>query len=192
MNIPEFLKHLPNDGRGYPVPFNVLIDQSGRAHFKVNKTEVTIFCMQNKLCTICGKPLRRDQWLIGGQLSAFHPRGAFNDPPTHKACGEFALMHCPYMSRRNFKYTGEVDTAKIDQPEITGFYNPTQTLDRLSFFCFVKVSNIAVHFQPPTYFLKPAKPYLEIEYWLHGKRITHDEVTQILKENKEHNYTPKK
>lgn len=189
MNIPKELDHLPRDRRGFPIPFVVLIDDEGTPHFKVNNDVKVKQCFDEKLCHVCGLPLQNDMWLIGGQLSAFHPKGAFNDSPVHKVCGLFALRTCPYMAYSQYQASGKISD------KIKGiFINPTQTDRRLSFFCFVRTKGFKVNwkFGGTFHAVIPVKPYLEIEYWLDGNRITQEEVNTILKEKKEHNHTPKK
>ena len=82
----------------FAIPYVVLIDPTGIPHFKANDETKVEKCINEKLCSICGDPLEKDMWLIGGTLSAFHENGCYIDSPVHKECGIYALKTCPYMA----------------------------------------------------------------------------------------------
>ena len=108
-------------------------------YFKINDERKVDKCIAEKLCSICGEKLNSDMWLIGGPMSAFHPKGAYADIPIHKECGIFALQNCPYMAYT--KYTAKTPLglleSKIDDLML---YNPTQDTNRLLYFVFVKIT----------------------------------------------------
>lgn len=194
--IPQELQHLPKDKRGFPIPFNVLIDSEGNPHFKINDTTKAVLCVDKRLCHICGQPLRKEFWFIGGQLSAFHPMGAFADGPVHKLCGEFALKVCPYLAHTKYGTIATVEdvmrvAAKIkDKTDVKGLFNPTQTLERVTFFVFAKAKDFTYTKDLKLYF-RPVKPYVEVEYWLDGERIGKAKAVQLMKDKKEKSYLPR-
>lgn len=174
--IPKQLSHLNFDKRGLPIPYIVYI-KNGCPYFKVNNHVTVEKCIDEKLCTVCGKKLHKDMWLIGGAKSAFHPRGAFNDGPVHKVCGIYSLRVCPYLSHTNYQATG-FDTSSIGLVGI----NPTQTLERLPFFVFCKIRGYYVESTSALHrFFIPHKPYLEVQYWKDGRIATEAEIKDYLK-----------
>ena len=184
MTIPHQLKDLPTDKHGRPVPYVILFDLDGIPNFKINDTAKVNDCLENDKCPICGRKLNGDMWLIGGEMSAFHPNGAYIDPPTHKICGQFALENCPYLSMPNYKASPDPTAAIKNKrlPAATMFYNPTVSLDLLSFFVFVKVKSFSVkRYNVFERFIKAERPYLETEFWRGGKKITiHEAVRHKL------------
>ena len=180
MNIPEKIKQNCNfDSRGYPIPYIVLVDNSGVSHFKVNDSIKIIDCIVNNKCSICGTILNTDKWLIGGPMSAFHPNGAYNDTPVHKECGEFALKTCPYLAYS--KYNTNIDLNKIRNKidaDNLFLYNKTTDPDRVPLFVFGKISDYKV--SKNGYIIRE-KPFLEIEYYNDGKKLENDKSLEIIK-----------
>ena len=184
--IPDLMKDLPVDRRGYPVPFVVIVDGNGTPHFKANDYKRYQACIERRLCNICGKALKREFWFLGGQESAFHPHGAFVDGPLHHGCGLFALQNCPYMLYTDYR-------AKEDEAAIKGkmagdvaterFHNPTQTDERLLFFVFARAKEFTVNRHPKfqgAETFKPHRPYEEVEYYREGGRIHKAEAKNLL------------
>lgn len=93
--IPDFLKHLAVDARGYVIPYFVpIID--GKPDFRMLDEKKQILCIKNKLCLICGKRL-----LKGTMFFISGPVGVKNrvstDPPAHRECAEYSLAVCPHL-----------------------------------------------------------------------------------------------
>jgi hypothetical protein len=155
-----------------PVPYIVLSEEiiNGTIyHFKINDDFKVEHCIKNKLCSICGKELHDDMWLIGGPISAFQSH-AFIDSPVHKQCGIYALKNCPYMVYS--KYNSKTEQGVYVDPKLNILcVNPTQTSDRVPYFAFVKISGFDVK-RSIQRLIKPHLPYLEIEKWNDGKLIT--------------------
>jgi hypothetical protein len=199
MNIPNKMKSLPIDARtGFPIPFVVLIDSDGRAQFRVNDHKKEQQCIEGKLCHICGQRLQKEYWFVGGQLSAFHPKGVFNDGPVHKECALFALTHCPYMVNSNYKPMGEIHTAKlakevVEKTDVVALYNPTQSLRRLTFFCLVKAKAFDINYQTFQFnvaVFKARMPYEQVEFYLDGERIHKARAKELLSARNEESYLP--
>jgi hypothetical protein len=169
--LPENMKDLPKDKRGYSVPFVVLVDTQGNHHFAVNDENKTEWAIKNDLCSICGNVCGEDKWLIGGAKSAFHPRGAYVDIPVHKSCGEYALKVCPYLAV-------SVNTKRVDLSKLKSkldkeviFFDPTQSDERVPFFVFSKIKSYTVTRNGIYRYIIPEKPYLEVEYWNDGAQV---------------------
>lgn len=120
--IPARMAHLPLDRRGYPIPWIVMRDATGRPHFTINDHQRVRQCGKFGLCGICGKPLgkhvkgnpNKGAFFVGGPASFYHDRGAFLDPPLHRECAEYAMRVCPYIA--NPSYGKRIDDATL-KPE---------------------------------------------------------------------------
>lgn len=179
VELPELMKDLPLDKRGLPIPIIILKDKEGNYHFKINDTTIVEKCIADKLCSVCGKPMINDMWLIGGPLSAFHPNGVFGDSPVHKSCGEYALQVCPYLavSTYNGKLNRELESGVFDG---MAFVNITQTQDRVPFFVFCRISGYNVSRRSIERYIVPVKPYLDVEFWNDGEKITKEQAQKLL------------
>jgi hypothetical protein len=170
--IPAKMKSLRRDPRGYPIPWNVLVDSTGKAHFAINVEELRFRAIRERLCPICGARLYRGMWFVGGPMSALHPRGAYIDPPMHHECAEYALRVCPYLALR--KYTGLVDDRTLSAPErakIPLMLDRTVLEDRPALF----VAGMALKMRmTEAVLLIPKRPFHQLEFWQHGKQLAPD------------------
>jgi hypothetical protein len=184
VQIPELMKNLELDKRGYPVPYIILRDAGGAPHFKINNDIKVEECIKDNKCSVCGNEMKDDTWMIGGPMSAFHPNGAYIDIPTHKVCGEYALQVCPYLavSVYNGKQTMDEITAGNFTEDVNKqivFLNPTQTQDRVPFFVFTKIKGYAVKRSGINRYIIPQRPYLETEFWNDGVQLTHEQMVKL-------------
>jgi hypothetical protein len=118
-------------------------------------------------------------------LSAFHPQGANIDPPTHKDCGEYALRVCPYLAVSVYSAKQTVDAINAhdfnteDNSKLL-FVNPTLDPNRVPFFVFYRITGYQVnrHGQGKRYLIAK-KPYLEVEFWNDGEKITREQAMEL-------------
>lgn len=54
--IPQSMRKLDRDHRGYPVPWIVMRDIDGKPVLTVNDHEKVQKCVAKKRCSICGRP----------------------------------------------------------------------------------------------------------------------------------------
>ncbi len=172
--IPEGMKHLPKDRRGYPVPVIIAVDRGGTPRFQINDDMKVEMCIHGHLCAICGRPMpENNRWSIGGPLSAFHPNGAYIDTPTHLLCLEYATQVCPYLAYRN--YTNRIDLTGVDPAQYGFIYfqDPTQDDDRVPFFVAVNTPSFEVVYpEPQTRYLHLHKPYTAMKFFDDGRELT--------------------
>jgi hypothetical protein len=176
--IPERMKHLEKDHRGYPIPWIVLRDNDNKPHFTINDTIKVMRCREEDLCSICGIKLLRGRWFIGGPLSALHPHGAYIDPPLHHECMAFAAQVCPYIASP--KYSGRIDAKTINPAKakgIIGFLDQTMIPERPDIFVAVMAISQTV---TENGYLVPKRPYRKMEIWRDGKMIRDFTAEQIL------------
>lgn len=133
--VPPRMQSLERDHRGFPVPFIVARDNAGKPVFTVNDSTLTMRCITENLCGICGGELEwGDLWWVGGPLSGFHPHGAFVDGPMHHECSTYALQVCPHLAAP--KYTRRIDDRgrDIENTRFTVAMDPTVMPDRPEVF----------------------------------------------------------
>jgi hypothetical protein len=172
--VPPQMAHLPRDPRGFPIFVMAYRDDDGRAHFTINEEHIRQRVIRRDLCSICGRGLLRGRWFVGGEKSAFHPHGAYIDPPMHSACAHYALRVCPYLAAPTYATPIAGRTVSPDDP--TTFVNPTaiispSTIDELRPALFVAVLARGQHAPPGRAVIFPARPYITVEYWQHGAQL---------------------
>jgi hypothetical protein len=161
--------------KGLVIPYIVMVKED-KPFFKLNDSTIVQKCIKEKLCSVCGGKLENDKWLIGGPASAFHKQGAYVDIPVHKECAIYSLTTCPYMAYTQYTAKeGVSEKLKKEFPDVL-LYNPTIDSTRLQYFVLVKIIDYVI---TPNQFIRPIRPYLEIEYWKDGKQINNEEVVVI-------------
>jgi hypothetical protein len=180
--VPDRMKHLPRDPRGFPIFVMAYRDMDGRAHFTVNdETERRRLIAQDR-CSICGERLLRGRWFIGGEKSAFsvEPRGAYIDPPMHTECAHYALRVCPYLAAPSYAKlihggtlrpndpTPVIDQTAMDSPSTAAEVRPEM---------FVAVLARGQRFKRTLAggVIFPKRPYIKVEYWQHGWQLEREE-----------------
>lgn len=172
--LPERMRHLERDRRGYPIPEIVLRDSDGRPHFTVNDTLRMVHVLRNDLCAICGTKLFRGRWFIGGPRSAFDPHGCYIDAPAHHDCARYALRVCPYLAAPNYGRLIEDRTLADDEP--VALRRDERCLpDRPRLFVAVHARGQEVRGGLHDMTIWPTRPYVGIEYWRDGHRLTREE-----------------
>lgn len=194
VTIPKRMRGLRRDSRGYPEPWILYRDETGKAHFSINDSGRVEFAKIDRLCSICGAPLldqgEKSMWMIGGPMSALHPDGAYNDPAVHRLCGIYALRVCPYLALPSWGKMTSVGgrIAATIPPErwgagVAGFHNPTPTnpmlAGRPTLFVFIRVSGYSI--SPENRYLLPTRPVLAQEFWRNGGRVADKTASEILK-----------
>lgn len=181
--VPKRMRALQRDSRGYPVPFIVMRDKAGKPLFACNNTVRQARAVIERRCPICGSWLDPVMWWAGGPMSAFHERGAYNDSAMHYECMEYALQVCPYLAMPN--YLGTVTDHAAKQATAAGakaVIEHTMLPGRPSVFVAVAARRFQMIDHGTGYYSKPDRPYLEIQYWRHGKRISEDEAAPLINE----------
>lgn len=169
---PPSMRTLERDPRGYPIPFIVLRDRSGAAHFPVSDVRRVNSCLTKRLCGICGKRLDRTCWFVGGDRCFTHPAGAFVDPPSHWECAIYALSVCPFLAAPS--YSRRIDGRKLNPGEMpigttvvkeTTMPDTRPDLFGLGETTAFRVTNLA----PGSWVLAP-ETWEYVEYWAKGER----------------------
>lgn len=94
--VPARLRHLPVDGRGYPVPFFVAWPD-GKPDHRVADPEKIARAYNQRLCHLCGQRLGTYLAFVIGPMCGINRISA--EPPDHRECAEWAVRACPFLSR---------------------------------------------------------------------------------------------
>jgi len=179
--VPATMKDRPRDPRGYPIPWNVLVDSTGKAHFTINDESLRAMAIRERLCPICGVRLWRGLWFVGGPGSALHQHGAYIDPPMHKECATYALRVCPYLAAPNYSNTKRIDAKTLSPEErakIPVLIDNTTDPERPALFVLAMALKMTVTYNN---YLRPHRPWHGMEFWRHGERLLHDAGMFIAK-----------
>jgi hypothetical protein len=182
MEIPERMAKLDRDHRGYPIPYVVFRDTDGTPHFTINDEIKVTRCKTHHICPICGRELLRGRWFLGGPMSAFHPRGAYIDPPLHHECMRFAVQTCPYLI--SAKYTKRIDGKTLDPSKVPGvlaLIDPTMDPTRPKIFVAAMAVGQTITSEG---YVVPKHPYRGLEFWRNGvmeQKFERDEVRIAMK-----------
>lgn len=189
VEIPPKMSNLDKDGRGYPIPWNVLRDEkTNRPYFTINDDSKYVQSIKERTCAICGSELADDMWFVGGVKSAFHNQGVFIDSPVHYECGNYSLKVCPYLATsRYMSYLGEDKIEKLQKKVETHLLvDPTVDPKKPEVFALVKTRNynlVESDTANSGFYLKPERPYLNIELYKAGQIIFPIMIKQIIERN---------
>jgi hypothetical protein len=167
--IPEMMKDLAKDARGYPIPYISVINKDGTPDFKKNDDVKAIMVLAQRRCTICGKKLYKDIWMIGAAISVFRNMGAFIDSFVHEDCGRYSLQVCPFLSTTTYQLSGKESEFK------EGVSN------RSPFMVFIKITDFEITAGKYSYrYVFPTGPILCTEYWAEGERISEEQARMLF------------
>jgi hypothetical protein len=167
--IPVRMIGMSKDRRGYPVPYIVFRDSTGRPHFTINSDVMRAKAIREDRCSICGQKLLRGRWYVGGPKSAFHPHGAYVDPAMHKECVEYALQVCPFLAMPS--YAHRIDAQTLSDKTAHILADNTQDPGQPELFVAVMTTGAKELPQPTTSYFKPRQPYVAVTYWRAGVQL---------------------
>lgn len=164
--LPERMKALPLDQRGYPVPrFVEWID--GAPDFRVMSTNHMVACVKRKLCWICGQPLGVWKVFVIGPMCAVNRISS--EPPSHRDCATFAARVCPFLSVPHRRRDDRDLPEDAKSPAgIMIAHNPGATLLWITNSYTVRKEGGGVLFGI-------GEPH-QVEWWARGRHASRDEV----------------
>ena len=190
---PERIALLPHDGRGYPIPWNVLRGTDGAPFFIINDDRKAFQALRAKLCPICGERLGRWKWFVGGLRSAFStPLAVTSSLPGHRECMEYALQVCPYLAIPKYLRCADAIAHPEKLPVGHGILlNETVIPERPEVMVAVCASKIELLDRGPLQpYLKPVQPFDDWTYWRHGERINETQALPYLRAALGADWTP--
>jgi len=179
--IPDRMKHLPVDKRGYPIPVVVAVNNDGEPLFTINDTDKVFENVKIGGCSICGDPINQGEMcFVGGPGSAFHPQGCYSDGPNHRECARYAMMVCPYLAAP--KYVRRIDAGKMAaNSKFSALLDTTVMPERPDIFVLLVSDSYGLDFP-----FGPGAKYMpysdtanrrmnDYEVWRHGEEIVDEE-----------------
>jgi hypothetical protein len=98
--LPQRMRTLPVDERGYPVPYFVAwID--GKPDHRVADPAKLISAHRCGVCHLCGQRLGAYKAFVVGPMCGVNRISS--DPPSHRECAEWAAVVCPFLTRPKAK-----------------------------------------------------------------------------------------
>jgi len=94
-DMPERIRALPKDHRGYPVPYFVAWPNGKPDHRIMDRAKLWP-AMEKKLCWICGQRLGAYLAFPIGPMCVINRN--ISEPPSHLDCARFAVKACPFLS----------------------------------------------------------------------------------------------
>src|SRR6516164_3611940 len=93
--LPDKLKHLPIDERGYPVPWFVdWVD--GKPEFRAMDGRKFRDAIKKRLCWVCGDRLGINLAFLAGPMCGINRTSA--EPPSHYICAAWSARNCPFLN----------------------------------------------------------------------------------------------
>lgn len=107
--LPDRMRRLPLDHRGFPVPWFVAwFDQGkpcdpgvGKADFRVIDAPKMSIAVRQRRCWVCGEPLGVRMAFVIGPMCAVNR--VISEPPSHRDCAIFSATACPFLSQPRMK-----------------------------------------------------------------------------------------
>ena len=94
-DMPERIRALPKDHRGYPVPYFVAWPNGKPDHRIMDRAKLWP-AMEKKLCWICGQKLGAYLAFPVGPMCVINRN--ISEPPSHLECARFAVKACPFLA----------------------------------------------------------------------------------------------
>lgn len=113
--LPDRIKTLPIDQRGYPIPWFVETLPDGSRDFRIASGTKRVLAVKKDLCWLCGQKLGRHKAFVIGPMCAVNRNTS--EPPCHRECAEFAAQACPFLILPKAQYRkANLDEAVKLQP----------------------------------------------------------------------------
>lgn len=94
--LPRFMKDLPVDARGYPVPWFVEW-VNGEPEFRAMSRQKLHAAITGHLCWVCGRKMFGEMvFVVGPMCTVTRISG---EAPCHRECAVFSALSCPFLSK---------------------------------------------------------------------------------------------
>lgn len=99
--LPRHMIGLPEDERGYPIPWFVPFIENAEGvkipEFRVMDTKKWVIAIRERCCWVCGLRLGRHLTFPIGPMCAIN--NITSEPPAHYDCALWSVRNCPFLSR---------------------------------------------------------------------------------------------
>jgi hypothetical protein len=177
--LPDRLKHLPIDDRGFPIPWFVAwID--GKPEFRAMDGDKWRKAVRDRLCWVCGGPMGVNVAFVAGPMCGINRISS--EPPSHLECARWSARNCPFLANPNqVRREDEWSRDMEDRETISGCHlkrNPgvamvwvTRTFDvmRVPLSSPGNPGKLVVMGEPSN-----------VEWWAEGKPATREQVIESI------------
>lgn len=110
--LPDRMKGLPVDERGYVVPWFVAW-HDGKPEFRAMDPSKFVAAVQKKLCWVCGERLGVNMCFVAGPMCGINRTSS--EPPSHLDCARWSARNCPFLSNPRMvrREDEEINNAKL-------------------------------------------------------------------------------
>lgn len=109
-DLPDHMKALRLDHRGFPVPWFVDWNDAGEPVFPAIDHAKFVKAVKVGLCWVCGGKLGRFRASVIGPMCAINR--TISEPQSHVDCARFSARNCPFLANPRM---GRVPVAKIEE-----------------------------------------------------------------------------
>src|SRR5262245_12064591 len=99
--LPDRMRALPVDPRGFVVPWFVPQLADGTWEFRALDAQKLARAIQFQLCWVCGQRLGAFRSFTVGPMCMVS--GTNGEPPSHFACATYSAKHCPFLTRPHMR-----------------------------------------------------------------------------------------
>src|SRR5262249_50329479 len=94
-DLPERIKRLPLDARGYPIPW--FVDYvNGEPEFRAMDGRKWRRALREKLCCVSGEKLGVKVVFVAGPMCGVNRTSS--EPPCHYDCAKWSALNCPFLN----------------------------------------------------------------------------------------------
>lgn len=113
--LPDRMRTLPVDERGYPIPWFVDTNpETGKRDFRIADGEKRVRAVNHRLCWLCGEKVGRNIAFVIGPMCAVNRNTS--EPGCHLACAEFVVQACPFLMLPAAQYRTASLPGAVEQP----------------------------------------------------------------------------
>lgn len=115
-DLPDRLRRLPLDKRGYPVPAFVQW-MNGEPDFRFMSQQHWLRCVRERACWVCGDRLGKHLAFVIGPMCGI--TRTTSEPPCHRDCAIWSARFCPFLTRPRM-VRREDELTRANQENIAG------------------------------------------------------------------------
>jgi hypothetical protein len=164
--LPDRVKTLPIDGRGYPIPYFCATLPDGERIFNACDPTKRVLCVNDRKCWICGGQLGRYLAFVLGPMCAVNRNTS--EPASHRDCALFAVQACPFLILPKSDYKAPVPGSTVAPGAIAG--NPGA--------CCVWITETYRPYRAEDTFLIRVGEPVEVLWYAEGKPATRAQIME--------------
>jgi hypothetical protein len=172
--LPERIKSLPVDERGYPVPWFVeWLD--GKPEFRLMDGRKWMKAVRENLCWVCGHRLGSYLCFVLGPMCGISR--TTSEPPCHLECARWSAVNCPFLARPHMVRRGQEELEEHGVKSMGGI-----ALKRNPGVCLLWITHNFKIWRPDGggYLIRVGE-LLEVEWYSEGRRATLAEVEESVR-----------